>query len=333
MALQGGGAHGAFVWGVLDRLLEDGNLSIDAISATSAGAMNGVVLASGLAEGGAEAARTRLREFWREIAGMERVFSAAWSGLDQFTRLLGLPPQYQPSHAAIHALIHTLPPQLLNPLNFNPLKSVLLRVVDFERMNQSPQAPRLFLNATNVRTGKIKIFQSPCISVESVLASACLPPYFQAIEVDGEHYWDGGYLGNPAIFPLIYRRGSHDVIIVQVTPIRRDQLPQTAADVMHRMNEISFNSSLMREMRAIAFTTKLIDDRELDEKKHSRMFMHWIGNDPVMGKLDSMTQIHADWAVLCRLHEYGREAAREWLARNLQHVGCRSTIDLSDMFL
>jgi NTE family protein len=331
--LQGGGAHGAFVWGVLDCLLEDGSLAIDAISATSAGAMNGVVLASGLAEGGNDAARSRLREFWSEVARMERVFSAAWSGLDQIAQAFGLPPQYQPSHAIVHAMTHTLPPQLLNPLNFNPLKSLLLRIIDFERMNRSEQAPRLFLNATNVRTGKIKIFESPSISVDAVLASACLPPFFQAVEVDGEHYWDGGYLGNPAIFPLIYRRRCHDVVIVQITPIRRDELPQTAADVMHRMNEISFNSSLMREMRAIAFTTKLIDDRELDETRHHRMFMHWIGNDSMMAKLDAMTQIHADWSVLCHLFEEGRKTAREWLARHAEHVGRRSTIDLSEMFL
>lgn len=333
LALQGGGPHGAFVWGVLDRLLQDDRLTIEAISATSAGAMNGALLASGMIEGGVDVARAKLGEFWRELSRMETLFSFAWSGLDQWARALGLPPQYQPSHAAIHAMTHTLSPQLINPFNFNPLKLLLLRFVDFARLNGSPEAIQLFLNATNVRTGKIKVFQTPSITVDAVLASACLPPYFQAVEIDGEHYWDGGYLGNPAIYPLIYRRGCQDVIVVQVAPIRRDELPRTAADVMHRINEISFNSSLMREMRAVAFTTRLIDDGELDGTKHGRMFMHWIGNDALMAKLDSMTQYHADWGVLRRLHEEGRETAGKWLDHNLEHIGSRSTIDVSEMFL
>ncbi len=177
------------------------------------------------------------------------------------------------------------------------------------------------------------MFQTPSITVESVLASACLPPYFQAVEIEGEHYWDGGYLGNPAIYPLIYRRGSRDVIIAQVTPIKRDELPRTAADIMHRINEISFNSSLMREMRAIAFATKLIDDRELDEKKHSRMFMHWIGNDCAMAHLGTATQFHPEWSLLCQLRDEGRETTRRWLDQNVEHVGCRSTLDLAEMFL
>ena len=333
LALQGGGAHGAFVWGVLDELLEDGRLSIEAISATSAGAMNAVVLAYGMMAGGPEAARDKLLEFWRAVSRMERLFGLAWSPFDRLAQAFGLPPEYHPSHAAIHAVTHTVPPHLLNPLNFNPLKDLLLKVVDFARLNEPPHALHLFLNATNVRTGKIKIFETPSITVEAVLASACLPPYFQAVEIDGEHYWDGGYMGNPALFPLIYRSGSRDVIIVQVSPITRSELPRTAADVMHRINEISFNSSLMREMRAVAFTTKLIDDHELDEKKHSRMFMHWIGNDRVMARLGPATQFHPDWDLLCRLRQEGRETAKQWLEQNAEQVGCRSTIDLAEMFL
>src|SRR5262249_16786642 len=158
---------------------------------------------------------------------------------------------------------------LLNPFNLNPLRTVLLKVIDFDRLNTSPEAPQLFLNATNVRNGKIKVFPTPTVTVDQVLASACLPPYFQAVATDGEHYWDGGYLGSPAIYALMYRRGTKDVIIVQVTAITRDELPTSAADVLHRINEISFNSSLMREMRAVAFATRLIDGGELDQEKHS----------------------------------------------------------------
>ncbi|MCP3372947.1 patatin-like phospholipase family protein [Bradyrhizobium cajani] len=331
-ALQGGGAHGAFVWGVLDQVLEDGRLAIEAISATSAGAMNAVVMASGMANGGAEAARQNLHAFWQEVSRMDMAYDL-FSPLNQWIQALKLPPEYHPVHAFIHTLTHTLPPNLLNPFQFNPLRSLLQRVVDFDRLNSSPEAPQLFLNATNVRTGKIKVFQSPLLTADTVLASACLPPYFQAVEIDGEHYWDGGYLGNPAIYPLIYRKGSHDVIIVQVTAIRRDELPASAADVLHRINEISFNSSLMREMRAIAFATRLIDNGELDSDRHSRMYMHWIGNDQLMSQLGTATQFHPEWSLLRRLRDEGRAAARTWLAINFDRIGNASTVDLTDMFL
>ncbi len=332
LALQGGGAHGAFVWGVVDHLLEDGRLGIEAISATSAGAMNAVALASGMAMGGPEAARKSLHDFWQEVSQMDLAFDL-FSQWNQWIQALRLPPEYHPFHATIHFLTHTLPPNLLNPLNVNPLKALLLKVVDFERLNVSPEAPQLFLNATNIRTGKIKVFQTPSITVESVLASACLPPYFQAVEIDGEHYWDGGYLGNPAIYPLIYRRGSKDVIIAQVTAIRRDELPASAADVLHRITEISFNSSLMLEMRAVAFATRLIDNGELDDHKHSRMFIHLIGNDRLMSQLGTATQFHPEWSLLCRLRDAGREAASKWLEQNFGHIGSRSTVDVDDMFL
>ncbi len=332
LALQGGGAHGAFVWGVIDRMLEDGRLEIEAISATSAGAMNAVALASGMAAGGPSAARQNLEIFWAEVSRMDSVYDF-FSRWNQWIQAFRLSPEYHPFHAVIHFLTHTVPPALLNPFNFNPLKDLLSRVVDFDRLNHSPQAPKLFLNATNIRTGKIKVFETPAISVDAVLASACLPPYFQAVEVDGEHYWDGGYLGNPAIFPLIYHKGSKDVIILQVTAITRDELPASAADVLHRINEISFNSSLMREMRAIAFATRLIDSGELDRDKHRRMFMHWIGNDSLMSQLGTATQFHPEWGLLCRLRDAGRETASKWLDKNFEHIGSRSTVDLEKMFL
>jgi NTE family protein len=331
-ALQGGGAHGAFVWGVLDHLLEDGRLAIEAISATSAGAMNAVALASGMATGGPACARQKLHDFWLEVSRTDQMLDL-FAPLNQWIQALKLPPEYHPFHAIVHTLTHTLPPGLLNPFNLNPLRAVLLKVIDFDRLNTSPDAPQLFLNATNVRNGKIKVFQTPSITVDAVLASACLPPYFQAVEIDGEHYWDGGYLGNPAIYPLIYRRGARDVIIVQVTAITRDELPASAADVLHRINEISFNSSLMREMRAVAFATKLIDGGELDKEKHSRMLMHWIGNDRLMSQLGTATQFHPEWNLLCRLRDEGRDAAAKWLNDNLEMIGVRSTVNIAEMFL
>jgi NTE family protein len=331
-ALQGGGAHGAFVWGVLDHLLEDGRLAIEAISATSAGAMNAVALASGMATGGPACARQKLHDFWLEVSRTDQMLDL-FAPLNQWIQALKLPPEYHPFHAIVHTLTHTLPPGLLNPFNLNPLRAVLLKVIDFDRLNTSPEAPQLFLNATNVRNGKIKVFQTPSITVDAVLASACLPPYFQAVEIDGEHYWDGGYLGNPAIYPLIYRRGARDVIIVQVTAITRDELPASAADVLHRINEISFNSSLMREMRAVAFATRLIDSGELDGEKHSRMLIHWIGNDRLMAQLGTATQFHPEWKLLCHLRDEGRDAASKWLHKNLELIGVRSTVDIAEMFL
>ena len=332
LALQGGGAHGAFVWGVVDHLLEDGRLGIEAISATSAGAMNAVAFASGMATGGPDAARKSLHDFWQEVSRMDLMFDL-FSRWNQWIQALRLPPEYHPFHATVHFLTHTLPPNLLNPLNVNPLKALLLKVIDFERLNVSPEVPQLFLTATNIRTGKIKVFQTPAITVESVLASACLPPYFQAVEIDCEHYWDGGYLGNPAIYPLIYRRGSKDVIIAQVTAIRRDELPTSAADILHRITEISFNSSLMRELRAVAFATRLIDNGELDGNKHSRMFIHLIGNDRLMSQLGTATQFHPEWSLLCRLRDDGRKAASVWLDQNFELIGSRSTVDIDEMFL
>jgi NTE family protein len=285
-----------------------------------------------MAVGGPKAARESLHRFWEEVSRTDLMFDL-YSPLNQWIQALKLPPEYHPFHAAIHYFTHVLPPSLLNPFNINPLRAVLLKVVDFERLNQSLEAPQLFLNATNVRTGKIKVFETPRISIDAVLASACLPPYFQAVEIDGEHYWDGGYLGNPAIYPLIYRRGSKDVVIVQVTAIRRDELPASAADVLHRITEISFNSSLMREMRAVAFATRLIDNGELDASKHSRMLIHWIGNDPLMSQLGTATQFHPEWSLLRGLRDEGRDAASRWLAQHFDDVGVRSTVDVGDMFL
>jgi NTE family protein len=333
LALQGGGAHGAFVWGVLDELLQNDQLSIEAISATSAGAMSAVVLAYGMQVGGRQAAREKLAEFWSEVSQSARLFNLAWLPLDGWIRAFRLPPDCYPSYLMLHTAMQVLPPYLWNPLGLNPLKNILLKVVDFTKLNDGAGAIHLYLNATNVRTGKIKVFETPAITVDAVLASACLPPYLQATEIDGEYYWDGGYMGNPAIFPLIYRQGPRDVVVVHVNPIERQHLPRSAADTMHRINEISFNSSLMREMRAVAFVTKLIDDGELDEKKYNRMLVHWIGNDQMLAPLGTASQYYPDWDLLCRLCTEGRDTAREWLNQNFEHIGCCSTVELAKMFL
>ena len=330
LALQGGGAHGAFTWGVLDRLLEDPRIEIEGISATSAGAMNAAVLAYGMTMGGRDGARQALTNFWR------RVSHAAWlsplqpSLFDRVTGDHGL--SHSPAHLFFDIMSKVLSPYQFNPLNYNPLRTVLEQVVDFERM-RAGSAIKLFISATNVRTGKVKVFTENDICVDRVLASACLPFIYQAVEVEGEHYWDGGYMGNPAIFPLIYGCESRDVLVVHINPIERPDVPTTARDIMNRINEISFNSSLMREMRAVAFVTKLVDDGKLDSNEVKRMLVHAISADDVMKELGVASKLNADWGFLTRLHEIGRERAQAWIDDHFDDLGVDSTVDIRGVYL
>ena len=226
-----------------------------------------------------------------------------------------------------------LSPYQFNPFNYNPLRQVLTETVDFEALRSGHCPVELFLSATNVRTGKIKIFRNDEIGPEAVLASACLPLLFQAVEIDGEHYWDGGYMGNPAIFPLIYGCNSRDVVIVHINPLERARLPTTASEIMNRINEISFNSSLMREMRAIAFVTQLIDDGKIIGNSMKRMLIHGIEADEYMRELSVTSKLNADWEFLCHLRDVGRTAAGTWLAANFDALGTESTIDIRERYL
>ena len=334
IALQGGGAHGAFAWGVLDKLLEDGRLSIEAMSATSAGAMNAVVTAYGFSIGGNEGARRKLDEFWKAISDAGKYYSPVrtlpW---EKWLAAFGMQSEFSPAYFGFQALTHLFSPYQLNPFQFNPLKDVLNKVVDFDELAKCNETIRLFISATNVRTGKIKVFENAAMSADAVLASACLPYVFQAVEIDGEAYWDGGFVGNPAIFPLIYHGLSKDVVIIHINPIERKKLPTSSPEIFNRINEISFNSSLMREMRAIAFVTKLIDDGALDSKTYHRMLVHSIRDDAQMAELGVATKLNPDWEFLCRLKEAGRRNADEWLQQNFAKVGEESSIDVTGTFL
>ena len=334
LALQGGGAHGAFSWGVLDKLLEDGRLDIEAMSATSAGAMNAAVMAYGVSIGGVDGARAKLTEFWRAISDAGQLYSPVrtfpW---EKWLEAGGIRNDYPPMFRVFQAMTHLFSPYQLNPFNFNPLKDALVKVVDFGRLQVCPVATRLYLSATNVRTGKIKVFENKDVTADVVLASACLPYLFQAVEIEGEHYWDGGFMGNPAIFPLIYRHGSRDVVIVHINPLERKKLPTTAPEIFNRMNEISFNSSLMREMRAITFVTKLIDEGALDQTKYARINMHSIHDDMALEHLGVATKLNPDWDFLCHLRDAGRRRALEWLDRNLDAIGNRSSVNLAEVYL
>ncbi|PJG51247.1 alpha/beta hydrolase [Bradyrhizobium forestalis] len=329
LALQGGGAHGAFTWGVLDRLLDDERMSFEGICATSAGAMNAAVMAYGLTIGGREAAKHSLAEFWRRISE-----AAAWGPLqpspfDRLVRTRAL--EKSPVFMFFEMMTRLLSPYQFNPLNYNPLRDVLEETVDFERLRRN-NVIKLFLCATNVRTGKVKIFHNDELTVSAVLASGCLPLLFQAIEIDGEAYWDGGYMGNPAIFPLIYGCQSTDVIVIHINPIVRQALPRTASDILNRINEISFNSSLMREMRAIAFANKLVSGGAAHDQIKT-MLIHAIEADSLMKDLGVASKYNADWEFLTHLRDIGRTCAEEWLAANFCHLGMRSTIDIHARYL
>ncbi len=331
LALQGGGAHGAFTWGVLDRLCQEPRISVEGISATSAGAMNGAVFVSGLAKDGREGAREALENYWRLVAKAGEL-SPLKPGI--FDKLFSFGSGDQsPAFVAFDLMTRIMSPYQFNPLNLNPLRTVLEQSVDFNALRSATCPVKLFLSATNVRTGKVKIFENAEISADAVLASSCLPFLFQAIEIDGEAYWDGGYMGNPAIFPLIYGCKSNDVVIVHINPLERAKLPRTASEIMNRINEISFNSSLMREMRAVSFVTKLIDDGKLDDPQFSRMLIHAIAADEIMGSLGVASKISTDWDFLTHLRDAGRSSAETWITHNFEKLGHSSSVDIGALYL
>jgi NTE family protein len=331
LALQGGGAHGAFTWGVLDRLLADDRIGFDGISATSAGAMNAAVFASGVAAGGREGAKKALTEFWRRISQTALVSPLQSTLLE---RLFSHDPMTQSRGFVFSELMTRLfLPYEFNPLNQNPLRDALLDSVDFAALTPKTCPIKLYLAATNVRTGKIKVFDNSEISVEAVLASACVPFLFQAVEIDGEAYWDGGYTGNPPIFPLIYNCSSDDVVIVQLSPTRREELPRSSLEILNRVNEISFNSSLIREMRAIRFVTQLIDDGIILNGSLRRMRIHIVAAEDVMAPLSVASKLDADWEFLTRLRDIGRDRAEQWLDAHFDRLGVESTMDLQAVYM
>lgn len=330
LALQGGGAHGAYTWGVLDRLLEDERLEVEAISGTSAGAMNAAVFADGMGRGGRPEARRALDAFWANVSEAARTGPLQPSPFDHYASGWNL--DHSAAFVAFDMLTRMLSPYQLNPMNLNPLRGALVKSVDFRRL-EGCRAVKLFISATNVKTGKVRIFQSGEITPDVLLASACLPFLFQAVTIDGDPYWDGGYMGNPAIFPLIYGSESPDVVIVQINPLGCDRVPTTATEIMNRVNEISFNSSLMREMRAISFVTDLVDAGQLDSNTYKRINVHWIEAERQMKGLGVSSKLNARMDFLLHLKAIGREVADTWIAAHFDAIGQRSTIDIREKFL
>lgn len=332
LALQGGGSHGAFAWGVLDCLLEDGRIDIEGISATSAGAMNAVVMAQGLIDGDRDTARQALQDFWSSVSETGRSFSPynalqGWGGGHQSYSL-----DHSPFYQMADFMTRMFSPYQLNPFNLNPLKDILERHVDFERL-QEHSPVKLFLCATNVETCQVKIFGNRDLSAQAVLASACLPFMFQCVEVNGEYFWDGGYIGNPAIFPLIYETATQDVMIVHINPIIRRGVPTTASDILNRLNEVSFNSSLMREMRAIAFVSRLIEEGRMCENDMKNMRIHSIRDDEEMAHHDVSSKLNTDWHFLTHLRDTGRETTKAWLDEHYAKIGRESSVDIRKEFM
>ena len=332
LALQGGGSHGAFTWGVLDRLLEDGRIRFDGICGTSAGAMNAIVCAYGNMKGGPDAARAALHDFWRKVS----------SAGERYSPVRNLPMAgpfgavvRDTSYAMFDTMSRAFSPYQLNPFNFNPLREILEDVVKFEELKDCADI-RVFVCATNVRTGKPRVFTNREVTADAVLASACLPTLFQAVKIGDEHYWDGGYVGNPAIYPLIYETTTADVMVVHINPLDVAELPRSAGDIMDRINEISFNSSLVSEMRAIAFVQKLITDGWIKDEFVPRlrnMLMHAIRADHDLGHLGIESKLDPSWDHLVDLRDRGRARAAEWLEQNFTALGQRSTVDIRADYL
>jgi len=326
LALQGGGAHGAFTWGVLDHLLEDGRLSVAGISGASAGAVNAVMLADGLARGGPEEARKRLTEFWQaaslggnltggQRAVMERLFSM-------------MPAEGSPVQLFMDTMAKFMSPYDFNPLNINPLKDLIERFADFEAI-QAFRELQLFISATNVHTGRLRVFRREHVTADVVMASAALPLMFRAVEIDGEPYWDGGFTGNPAILPFLNANDIDDVVVVQISPLRRDKTPTTARDIVHRVNEITFNSSLDTELRALEYIGRITAESRGGNARGRNINIHRIVLENVGTKLTIGSRLKTDKDFLTLLHRAGRRAARRFLDRHFDDIGRRSTIDLA----
>ncbi len=315
-------------WGVLDRLLADARLRIEGISGTSAGAMNAVVLADGMNRGGPGEARQSLERFWKAVsrAAMTSPFRRTPLGM-----LLGRwTVDYSPGYVLFDLLSRSFSPYDFNPLNLNPLRDLLLEQIDFDSVRRCANV-KLFIAATNVRSGQARIFRGPELSVDAVMASACLPFLYQAVEIDGEAYWDGGYMGNPVLFPLIDECDARDLVIVQINPIWRPDVPRRARDILNRLNEITFNSSLIKELRSIMLLKALVDEEGVNRAQYKEMLLHRIDAEDALRPLSVSSKLNAEWPFLVHLHDIGWRTTEAWLQRNFDRIGRESSFDPSSL--
>ena len=335
VALQGGGAHGAFTWGVLDRLLQDDRIEIAGVSGTSAGALNGAALKSGLIQGGREGARANLDWLWQQVGAVDDARMSNWMrGLEP--SMVAQAIEYSVPFSLADTWSRMVSPYSYGPFYSNPLKSIVSRF-DFDKVCANA-GPALYIGATCVRTGKIRVFEGSDISTDAILASACLPTMFRAVEIENpetgemDAYWDGGYTGNPALFPLFSEDLPEDIVIVNINPLEREQIPVTSQQIQNRINEISFNSSLFRELRAINFVQRLLKEGKLAPGSMARVLVHMIADDDLMNDLSVATKLVPTAPVLNRLKSAGQEAAELFLDRDLDKVGKESSVDLPAMF-
>jgi NTE family protein len=323
LALQGGGSHGAFTWGVLDRLLEEPWLGIDGISGTSAGAMNAAVLVDGHAKGGAQGARAALENFWRRVSDAARFSPFRRGPLDVLLGRWTL--DSSPLYVAMDLMSRVLSPYDVNPMGKNPLRAILAELVNFERLAQSPI--KLFITATNVQTGRGHVFKNDAITPDVLLASACLPTMFQAIKIDGEPYWDGGYSGNPTITPLIRECKSRDTVLVQINPVEREGSPRSASEILNRLNEVSFNAVLLKELRMMALLRQVANPGDSEGAQWAGMRIHRVASE-MLTELGASSKLNAEWEFFSLLHDEGRRSAQVFLEAHASDLGRRSTLDL-----
>jgi NTE family protein len=328
LALQGGGSHGAFTWGVLDRLFEDGRIWIDGISGTSAGALNMVVAAQGMYEGGGAGARLELEKFWRAVAKIGERSPIQRGLMDRWMGSWSL--DHSPGYLMMDLISRLASPYDLNPLNANPLRDLVEEFVDFRKVRDCKDM-LIYVSATEIESGRVRIFHRDEISLDAVMASACLPFMFQAVEIEGVPYWDGGYMGNPVLFPLIDHSPSSDIVVVQINPVRRAGTPRSAREIMNRVNEITFNASLLHELENILFIDQLLEEGRLEEDSRRKIYLHLIESSEKMMPLGASSKVNTEWNFLLHLKDLGRESAGQWLAAHFNDVGVRSSVDLSAM--
>jgi NTE family protein len=325
-ALQGGGSHGAFTWGVLDRLLEEPWLEVEGVSGTSAGAMNAAILADGWAAGGAEGARKALDAYWRHVSDAARFSPFQRSPLD---RMLGRwTLENSPMFIAMDFMSRLFSPYQFNPAGNNALAPILEKAIDFDRLRESPV--KVFITATNVRTGRPRVFRNADITPEVLMASACLPTLFQAVEIDGESYWDGGYSGNPTLAPLVNELVSDDTILIPINPVERPGTPKTVPEILNRLNEVSFNSVLIKELHMMALLRRNTAPGNEEGAEWARMRVHIVRN-PIMTKLGYSSKMNAEWEFLSMLRDEGRKSAEEFLTIHRDDIGKRSTLDIDQL--
>ncbi len=329
LALQGGGSHGALTWGVLDRLLEDERLEIAEISGTSAGAMNAVVLADGLERGGRDGARAALEEFWRAISRAALFSPLQRSPLDRMLGRWSL--DMSPGYLFAEGMSRIFSPYQLNPMGVNPLRNVLEAHVDFDNVNTCRKI-NVHVTATHVKTGRARIFSRGAVGLDAVMASACLPQLYPAVEIDGEAYWDGGFSANPALMPLVTSTVCPDIVIVQINPIVRHDVPTSAREIINRVNEISFNTALIKELRTIALMQRIIAEQGVDLGAAGQTYVHLIHTDEEVQDLAASSKLNAEWAYLTKLRERGRGWAQAWLDAHFDKIGCDSSFDINGFF-